>query len=91
MTGGQRSFEVATDAFNIDMVLGNKVMVGSVNANRTHFEEGVRDMAMSEARWPGWYGKLISHRIHGLENFEQAFQAMGQRGVIKVIIEIAEE
>jgi glucose 1-dehydrogenase len=91
VTGGERSYEVPTDAFNIDMVLGNKVMVGTVNANREHFEQGVRDMAMSEARWPGWYGKLITHRIHGLENFEQAFEAMSQRGVIKVVVEIAEE
>ena len=91
VTGGQRSTEVASDAFNLDMVLGNKVMVGTVNANRDHFEQGVRDMALSEARWPGWFARLITHRVQGLENFEQAFQALGEGGTIKVVVEIASE
>ena len=79
VTGGDRSTEVPSDAFNLDMVLGNKVLVGTVNANRQHFEEGVRDMAVSEARWPGWLGRLITHRIAGLDNYEQAFDSLARR------------
>ncbi len=91
VTGGSRTTEVPSDAFNLDMVLGNKVMVGTVNANRQHFEEGVRDMAVAEARWPGWLHRLITHRIHGLDNFGRAFEALGQPGAIKVVVEIAPE
>jgi threonine dehydrogenase-like Zn-dependent dehydrogenase len=55
VTGGMRRSEVPSDAINLDFVLGNKVMFGTVNAGREHFEEGVRDMAMSEADRPaGW-------------------------------------
>jgi threonine dehydrogenase-like Zn-dependent dehydrogenase len=91
VTGGSRTTEVPSDAFNLDMVLGNKVLVGTVNANRAHFESGVSDMALAEARWPGWLAKLITHRVDGLENYEQAFDALGQAGAIKVVVEIADE
>ena len=37
--------EVPADRINLDFVLGNKVMVGTVNANREYFEMGVKDMA----------------------------------------------
>ena len=37
--------EVPADRINLEFVLGNKVMVGTVNANREYFETGVRDMA----------------------------------------------
>ena len=86
-----RTTEVPSDAFNLDMVLGNKVLVGTVNANRQHFEEGVRDMAVAEARWPGWLGRLITHRVRGLDNFGQAFDDLGAKGAIKVVIEVAAE
>src|SRR6266566_1142001 len=34
VTGGDRRIEVPADKINLDFVLGNKVMVGTVNANR---------------------------------------------------------
>ena len=40
VTGGGREVEVPADAINLGFVLGNKVMVGTVNANRTYFEAG---------------------------------------------------
>lgn len=41
VTGGDRKIEVPADKINLDFVLGNKVMVGTVNANREYFEMGV--------------------------------------------------
>ena len=35
--------------------------------------------------------RLITHRVHGLDNYEQAFQALGQPGAIKVVVEITSE
>ena len=58
VTGGDRRIEVPADRINLQFVLGNKVMVGTVNAGREHFESGVRDMAQSEAQFPGWLGQL---------------------------------
>ena len=50
--------EVPADRINLDFVLGNKVMVGTVNASRENFETGVRDMSQAEAEYPGWLGRL---------------------------------
>ena len=44
-------------------MLSNQVVVGSVNANRGHFEMAVRDLAAAEERWPGVVPGLISHRV----------------------------
>ena len=44
ITGGSRKLEVPADRINLEFVLGNKVMVGTVNASRDNFETGVNDM-----------------------------------------------
>jgi hypothetical protein len=68
--------------------LSNKVMVGTVNANREHFEAGVRDLALSEARFPGWLQRLLTHRVQGLDSYEEAFKLLGAPGTIKVYMEV---
>ncbi|MEK7855848.1 MAG: glucose 1-dehydrogenase, partial [Acidobacteriota bacterium] len=45
VTGGDKMVEVPADKINLDFVLGNKVMVGTVNANREYFESGVKDLS----------------------------------------------
>src|SRR5260370_30088390 len=44
VTGGDRMIQVPADRINLEFVLGNKVMVGTVNANREYFEAGVPAM-----------------------------------------------
>ena len=91
ITGGDRKTEVPADRINLDFVLGNKVMVGTVNAAREHFEEGVRDMAKAEAEYPGWLPRLLTHRVNGLENYEQLFHLLlNGNGAIKVYCEVAD-
>ncbi|MGE5275692.1 MAG: glucose 1-dehydrogenase, partial [Acidobacteriota bacterium] len=63
VTGGDRQVMVPADKINLGFVLGNKVMVGTVNANREYFEAGVRDMAQSEAQYPGWLERLLTHPV----------------------------
>ena len=85
VTGGERSVEVPADKINLEFVLGNKVMVGTVNANREYFESGVRDLAQCEAQFPGWLARLLTHRVAGLENWPQLLEALRSgRDVIKV-------
>jgi glucose 1-dehydrogenase len=45
VTGGDRKTEIPSDRINMGFVLGNKIAVGSVNANREYFELGVRDFS----------------------------------------------
>ena len=51
--GGDREHSVPADKINLDFVLGNKLVVGTVNANREHFEAGVYDFARAEQEFPG--------------------------------------
>ncbi|MEW5975995.1 MAG: glucose 1-dehydrogenase [Acidobacteriota bacterium] len=90
VTGGSRKVEVPADRINLEFVLGNKVMVGTVNANREYFEMGVRDMAQAEAEYPGWLGRLLTHPVRGLENYKELFHQLTEgRNAIKVFCEVA--
>jgi glucose 1-dehydrogenase len=92
VTGGNRKVEVPADKINLDFVLGNKVMVGTVNGNRDYFEAAVNDLARAEAQYPGWAAKLLTHPIRGLENYRQMLDTLtNARDAIKVFVEIAEE
>ena len=90
VTGGDKQLSVPADRINLEFVLGNKVMVGSVNANREYFELGVRDMAQAEAEYPGWLGLLLTHPVKGLERFKELFEALTTaKGAIKIYLEVA--
>jgi threonine dehydrogenase-like Zn-dependent dehydrogenase len=92
VTGGMRNADVPTDRINLGFVLGNKVMVGSVNANRDHFEAGVRDLLHAEAQYPGWLSQLFTHRVRGLENYRELFDVLERgTGVIKVFCAVTED
>ena len=90
VTGGDRRIEVPADKINLDFVLGNKVMVGTVNANREYFEMGVKDMAQAEAEYPGWLARLLTDPVKGLENYRALFDTLtNAKGAIKVFCEVA--
>jgi glucose 1-dehydrogenase len=91
VTGGDRTVEVPADQINLQFVLGNKVMVGTVNANREYFESGVRDMALGEAHYPGWLGQLLTHPVKGLEHYQELFDTLTTaKGAIKIYCQVAE-
>ena len=90
VTGGDRKVEVAADAVNLGFVLGNKVMVGTVNASRNHYEAAVSDKALAESQYPGWLSQMLTHPISGLDKYEQAFEQLaGESRPIKVFVEVA--
>ena len=91
VTGGDRRIEVPADKINLGFVLGNKVMVGTVNANREYFELGVKDLAQAEAEFPGWLSRLLTHPVKGLENYRELFDKLtNPNGAIKVYCEVGE-
>jgi len=90
VTGGDRKVEIPADKINLEFVLGNKVMVGTVNANREYFEMGVRDMSQAQAEYPCWMKKLLTHPVKGLENYREIFDKLeSAKGAIKVFCEVA--
>jgi glucose 1-dehydrogenase len=69
------------------IVLRNQAVVGSVNANRTYFEAGLRDLAAFEERWPGAAAAMISARRPLSEFHDVLTNRAG--GSIKTVLEIA--
>ncbi len=91
VTGGNKMIQVPADKINLDYVLGNKVTVGTVNANREYFEMGVKDMAHAEAEYRGWLKRLLTHPVKGLENYQELLDKLTTaKGAIKVFCEVAE-
>jgi threonine dehydrogenase-like Zn-dependent dehydrogenase len=89
ISGGDRKIEVPGDRILLGFVLGNKVAVGSVNANRAYFERGVQDMALAEARYPGWLERLLTHPVRGLENYGEMMRLLTEEErAIKVFVEV---
>ena len=85
VTGGDRTTEVPSDKINQQFVLGNRVMFGTVNANREHFELGVKDLALCEAMYAGWLARMLTHPVEGLENYAQVFEVLNNAGEYKAI------
>jgi threonine dehydrogenase-like Zn-dependent dehydrogenase len=89
ITGGDRKAEINSDAINQSFVLGNKVMVGTVNASPADFRSGVDDLIKAEALFPGWLEQLLTTPVRGLQNYEQMIRALTEdRDAIKVYVEV---
>ncbi|MEE8346333.1 MAG: glucose 1-dehydrogenase [Dehalococcoidia bacterium] len=86
ISGGSRKLEVSADHLNLEMVLSNKVVFGTVNANRRHFELGVDHLQEIEARWPGLLSRMITRRLP-LKDFAQALERSPDH--IKSVVEVA--
>ncbi len=85
VTSNQHAVTVDADALNFHLVMNNIVTVGIVNANRNHFEMGVRDFGEYAARFPGLLERFISRRV-ALSDF--SVDLLKQRSGVKTTIEI---
>lgn len=90
VTGGDREHSVPADKINLEFVLGNKLVVGTVNANREYFEAGVYDFARAELEYPGWLPKLLTHPVTGLDRYKEMMQTLTmEKNAIKVFVNVA--
>jgi glucose 1-dehydrogenase len=55
-----------------DIVLGNKITFGSVNANKRYFVRGIEDFKTIQQRFPGVLKSLFT-KIVGLSDYSQAY------------------
>lgn len=72
-------------AINREVVLENDAVVGSVNANRRHYDQAADALARAD---PEWLRALIS-RVVPLDHHREALKRSG--GDIKVVLALAEE
>jgi len=90
ITGGDRKVEINSDRINQGFVLGNKVMVGTVNASPNDFRTGVDDLIKAEAIFPGWLRQLLTTPIPGLDRYDEMIRALTEdHNAIKVYVEVA--
>jgi threonine dehydrogenase-like Zn-dependent dehydrogenase len=88
VSAGNRSIEIPADVINLQMVLGNRLAFGSVNANRRYFEMGVQHFEQAERQWPGIFERLITRRVP----FDDFISALNRRPEdIKTLLTIATE
>jgi threonine dehydrogenase-like Zn-dependent dehydrogenase len=92
ITGADRKLEVSSDKINIDWVLGNKLLLGSVNANREHFEMGIRNLALGEMMFPGVLQRILTHPLDGLDRYQEMMRLLvEEKSALKVFINVASE
>ncbi|MBI4308352.1 MAG: glucose 1-dehydrogenase [Chloroflexi bacterium] len=84
VTGGRSEARIDASALNQGMVLGNKLIFGTVNASIQDVRQAVEELAVFEGLWPGLLGRMITRRSPYTD-----FAAALHRGAddIKVVIE----
>lgn len=91
VTGGDRKLEIEADKINLGFVLGNKLCLGTVNSNKSHFEMGVKDLSQATIQYPRWLNKLLTHPIDGLDCKKvNELLRIKTKGMIKVFCRIAD-
>jgi threonine dehydrogenase-like Zn-dependent dehydrogenase len=82
VSSGGRTLDVDAGTLNRSMVLENESVVGSVNANRRHYEAAADALAAADH---AWLDRLVSRRVP-LAKWEQALDR--QPDDVKVVIEV---
>ena len=85
VSGGSHQIPIDSNEFNNNLVLGNRLVFGSVNAGLVDFRSGVGHMREINQRWPGALETLITRRT-SLHGFQAAFDRTPED--IKVVIEL---
>lgn len=79
----ERVGEVRLDAFNKELVLGNKVVFGAVNAARRHYDQAAEALARADR---GWLARLITRRL-SVSAWPESLHKRGED--IKIVVEMA--
>ena len=85
VAGGNQEISVDAMEFNNRMVLGNRLVFGSVNASLADFQSGAEHLQQITQQWPGTLERMLTRRA-SLDEFPAAFDR--QPDDIKVVIEM---
>jgi len=89
ITGGQYDVSLDGAKINLEWVLGNKLLVGSVNGNRRHFELGIEALSLGEHTFPGVTGRILTNPIAGLDRFAEMMAQLEDKEALKVFVNVA--
>jgi threonine dehydrogenase-like Zn-dependent dehydrogenase len=59
--GGDRPLQIPGAEMARRLVLGNQLLLGSVNASAGHFRMAIQDLSQAVLRWPGHVPELVQH------------------------------
>jgi threonine dehydrogenase-like Zn-dependent dehydrogenase len=90
ITGGKHDVTVDGAKINLEWVLGNKLLVSSVNGNRRHFELGLQALSHGELTYPGVTGRILTDPIAGLDGYAQMMKKLEDKEALKVYVNVAE-
>jgi threonine dehydrogenase-like Zn-dependent dehydrogenase len=89
ITGGKHDVPIDAAKINLEWVLGNKLLVASVNGNRRHFELGMQALSHGELTFPGVTGQILTHPIDGLVNYTLMMRLLEEKEALKVYVNVA--
>jgi glucose 1-dehydrogenase len=88
VTGGSREVTVDAAKINLEWVLGNKLLVSSVNGNRRHFELGLQALSHGELTYPGVTPRILTHPVAGLDHYEEMMRLLEEKSALKVFVNV---
>ncbi len=88
ITNGDKFDVYRTDAINLDIVLGNKLVFGVVNSNREDYRISVRSLEIFKREWPGVLQKLITRRVPFTSDLDIDSLFRKEKGDIKVVLDL---
>jgi threonine dehydrogenase-like Zn-dependent dehydrogenase len=90
ITGGRHELSLDAAKINLDWVLGNKLLVSSVNGNRRHFELGIQALSHGEMTYPGVTQRILTHPVAGLDAYAEMMRLLVEdKDALKVYVEVA--
>ncbi|MBX3449877.1 MAG: glucose 1-dehydrogenase [Planctomycetaceae bacterium] len=89
VTGGKHEVTVPGDRINLEWVLGNKLLVASVNGNRHHFELGLQALSHGELTYPGVTERILTHPVAGLDQYQEMMRLLvEEKEALKVFVNV---
>ncbi|MDZ4684337.1 MAG: glucose 1-dehydrogenase [Planctomycetaceae bacterium] len=89
ITGGKKEITIPADLINLHWVLGNKLLVSSVNGNRRHFELGINALAHGELAYPGVTGQILTNPVAGLDQYREMMRLLVEdKEALKVFVNV---
>lgn len=89
VTGGEAEAAIPINRINLQWVLGNKLLVGTVNGNRKHFEAGLTALAAGEMTFPGVTARMLTHRIEGLSDPQRILRQLEDPAALKTYVQVS--
>jgi threonine dehydrogenase-like Zn-dependent dehydrogenase len=90
ITGGQQNVTVDAAKINLEWVLGNKLLVSSVNGNRRHFELGLQALSHGELTYPGVTARILTHPVAGLDQYQDMMHLLEENKALKVFVNVVQ-